>query len=213
MAVDAYRAHAARQHAGLGVTIAPIGLTTERLTVTIPTVDLAESMAGYSLHNREHHALSGPPREAKHFTADFWRSEFAAKAERAASDRSYEFVLLLRGKNEVVGTISLSNLVRGVFQAAHLGYTLDRNAVGNGYMHEALTAVIAYAFDGLGLHRIIANYMPENLRSAAVLERLGFVKEGYARDYLFLGGAWRDHVLTALLRGDILSKSDGAQEC
>jgi len=58
---------------------------------------------------------------------------------------------------------------------------------------------IAHAFDVLRLHRIQANYVPDNVRSGRLLQRLGFRKEGFAADYLFINGAWRDHVLTALL--------------
>jgi ribosomal-protein-alanine N-acetyltransferase len=66
-------------------------------------------------------------------------------------------------------------------------------------MREALQATIEYVFDVMRLHRVQANYVPENRRSAALLEHLGFVREGLARDYLFINGAWRDHVLTARL--------------
>jgi [ribosomal protein S5]-alanine N-acetyltransferase len=66
-------------------------------------------------------------------------------------------------------------------------------------MFEALTVVIAYAFNDMGLHRIMANYIPTNERSGRLLRRLGFVVEGYARDYLFLAGNWQDHILTSLI--------------
>jgi len=66
-------------------------------------------------------------------------------------------------------------------------------------MAEALRAANGFAFRALRLHRIMANYRPENERSGRLLERLGFVREGLARDYLFIDGAWRDHVLTALV--------------
>ena len=66
-------------------------------------------------------------------------------------------------------------------------------------MHEVVTAGIDYLFGERGLHRIMAGYMPANLRSGALLERLGFEREGYAKDYLMINGRWEDHVLTALL--------------
>jgi ribosomal-protein-alanine N-acetyltransferase len=66
-------------------------------------------------------------------------------------------------------------------------------------MTEALRAACAYAFSGMGLHRLQANHLPENLKSAAVLRRLGFAVEGYARDFLLINGRWRDHILTALV--------------
>ncbi len=79
-----------------------------------------------------------------------------------------------------------------------LGFGLDHRLEGQGFMHEALRAAIDHVFDALSIHRIQANHQPQNLRSAALLRRLGFVVEGYARDYLRLDGAWRDHVLCSL---------------
>jgi ribosomal-protein-alanine N-acetyltransferase len=78
-----------------------------------------------------------------------------------------------------------------------LGFSIDAACEGQGLMREALSAVVDFAFGELGLHRIEANHQPQNLRSAALLRSLGFDVQGYARDYLFLNGAWRDHVLTA----------------
>jgi ribosomal-protein-alanine N-acetyltransferase len=66
-------------------------------------------------------------------------------------------------------------------------------------MTEGLRALCGYAFGTMGLHRLQANHLPENLKSAAVLRRLGFVVEGYARDFLLIDGRWRDHVLTSLV--------------
>jgi ribosomal-protein-alanine N-acetyltransferase len=66
-------------------------------------------------------------------------------------------------------------------------------------MREALLKANAYVFDSLGLHRIMANYMPSNERSAHVLDRLGFTREGLAKDYLKIDGRWEDHILTSLI--------------
>lgn len=103
------------------------------------------------------------------------------------------------GGSEVIGYANLSNIIRGAFHACYLGYGLAQERQGKGLMTESLRMVIEYAWNDLLLHRIMANYLPENERSARVLARLGFSIEGYARDYLFIGGAWRDHVLSALI--------------
>jgi [ribosomal protein S5]-alanine N-acetyltransferase len=66
-------------------------------------------------------------------------------------------------------------------------------------MTEGLRVACTYAFNAMGLHRIQANHLPENLRSASVLRRLGFSVEGYARDFLLINGQWRDHILTSLV--------------
>jgi len=98
----------------------------------------------------------------------------------------------------LLGWANLSEIVRGVFQACYLGYSLAAAVQGRGYMTEALHEVIRFAFEDLGLHRIMANYMPRNARSAAVLQRIGFTIEGSARDYLYIAGRWEDHILTSL---------------
>ena len=119
---------------------------------------------------------------------------------RARDGTQMQLVLIDREHpdSSIVGQCTLSGITRGVFQAAHLGYGLDHRFVGRGLMGEALRTVIDYAFYQMNLHRIMANTMPSNERSLRLLERLGFEREGYARNYLYLAGAWRDHVLMAL---------------
>jgi ribosomal-protein-alanine N-acetyltransferase len=120
--------------------------------------------------------------------------------EEWSAGQSARFVFFRRGEEDgpVVGNASFTEIVRGPLLGCFLGYKLDEKAQGQGLMFEGLTAAIAWAFDELGLHRISANYRPTNERSGRVLRRLGFVVEGYARDYLFIDGAWRDHILTSL---------------
>ena len=81
-----------------------------------------------------------------------------------------------------------------------VGYQIDREFEGRGLMREALSTAIDELFSPhVNLHRVQANVRPENVRSLGLLERLGFVREGLARDYLYIDGAWRDHVTTARL--------------
>jgi ribosomal-protein-alanine N-acetyltransferase len=94
----------------------------------------------------------------------------------------------------MVARINLTQIARGPFQSAILGYAIDADHEGQGLMREAVSAVIAYAFGELKLHRLEANVRPENLRSLHLLERLGFERTGLAPRYLFIDGAWRDHV-------------------
>ena len=99
----------------------------------------------------------------------------------------------------MVGAVSFADIVRGPYQGCKLGDGLAVASEGKGLMTEALECAIPYAFDALELHRITAGYMPHNRRSADVLRRLGFVVEGYARDYLKINGRWGNHILTALV--------------
>jgi ribosomal-protein-alanine N-acetyltransferase len=158
-------------------------------------------MVEYVISNREHLAPWEPFRPDDYYTLDFWSDRFSSGNEEIASDRSLFLVLLNRmnPSGAIIGQIGLSNITRGAFQAAHLGYSLDQNAVGKGLMCEALTVVIEYVFEELNLHRVMANYSPRNERSGKLLRRLGFTVEGYARDYLRLAGTWEDHILTSLV--------------
>jgi ribosomal-protein-alanine N-acetyltransferase len=93
----------------------------------------------------------------------------------------------------MLGVFNLSQIFRGNFRSAYLGYYGHAAFVGQGYMREGLELVVRYAFAKLGLHRIEANIQPGNLRSRALVERCGFVKEGFSPRYLKVAGRWRDH--------------------
>ena len=122
-----------------------------------------------------------------------------------ASSRSkrYERLLICRLEDGVlVGSASLSEIVRGCFQNAFLGYWIGSPFEGQGYMTEALGLVVRHALDELKLHRLEANIQPENARSIALIERVGFRREGRARRYLKINGRWRDHDHWVLLAED-----------
>jgi len=141
-----------------------------------------------------------PPPAPGFFTAAFWAERLAIAVEEFNADRAVRFVLQPKGpvSGPVLGTANYTNIVRGAFHACHLGYQIARNQEGRGLMAEALRATNAFMFDAMRMHRVMANYRPENARSGQLLERLGFAREGLARDYLYIDGAWRDHVLTSL---------------
>jgi ribosomal-protein-alanine N-acetyltransferase len=118
------------------------------------------------------------------------------------SDQGYAFFIFLRETGMLVGGVNLSGVRRGVAQAASLGYWMGEAFANRGLMGEALTALLPYAFERLALHRIEAACLPHNKASRALLARLGFQEEGYARGYLKIAGRWQDHVLHALLAGE-----------
>ncbi len=167
--------------------------------VRIATEEDVPALLRFFTENREHMAPWEPPRPADFLTEDFWRVQVGRHHRAFESGAAVMLFMFLReDPGEVVGQISLTSIVRGPADMCVLGYAVAARRQGQGYMHEGLQAAIEYAFGGLNLHRVMANFMPHNVRSNAVLRRLGFTVEGYARDYLFIGGAWRDHVLTAL---------------
>ena len=176
-------------------------LETDRLVLRVLDPRDAAVVAAYCERNRAHLAPWEPLRPEEYFTTAHWVRGLELGVTLFGSNLLVPFGVFPRATpvGPLLGRCTFSNIVRGPFQAAYLGFSLDRDAVGQGLMTEALRAAIRYAFDDLGLHRIMANHMPENTRSARLLRGLGFVEEGYAKDYLRIAGAWRDHVLTALV--------------
>ena len=176
-------------------------LETERLRLCLPGPRQAKAVLEYYQRNQAHLAPWEPRRGPEFFTVAFWAKQLDAAQGEYRRDVGTRLILTSKAEPErVIGVSNLSNIVRGSFQACHLGYSLDAELLGQGLMHEALREVIRFAFEEQELHRVMANYQPNNERSARVLERLGFVREGFAKDYLYIDGAWRDHVLTALVR-------------
>lgn len=175
-------------------------LTTARLTLVLPEPSLARSIADYYARNASRLEPISPRREPGFHSVAQWTTRAAERQAQALAGSAFHLVVTRSQQPaHVIGTIELTNIVRGAFQAAHLGYSIDREHEGQGLMTEALREVIRHAFEEMGLHRLMANYLPTNDRSANVLSRLGFTVEGYARAYLKLDGRWQDHVLTSLV--------------
>jgi len=177
----------------------PHRIQTTRLVVRLVEPDDVDEAIAYDRRNAENFAMWAPTPSADPFDRDKRRERIARRRAEADADTGYGFIATLRDDPCIVAGISLNQVTRLAFQACHLGYSVDREHEGKGLASEAVRAVVDFAFETLGLHRIMANYQPTNERSGRLLRRLGFVPEGYARDYLFINGTWRDHVLTALL--------------
>lgn len=176
-------------------------LPTPRLTVRLARPGMQAAMARFLRENFAGHLDRwSPPATTAFFTELFWKERLATAVEEFHAGRAVRFVLQEGASPEdpILGACNYTNIIRGPLLACHLGYQLARSSEGRGLMTEALHATNAFVFDELRLHRIMANYRPENERSARLLDRLGFAREGLARDYLFIDGAWRDHILAAL---------------
>jgi ribosomal-protein-alanine N-acetyltransferase len=178
-------------------------LETERLILTLGDGALAGSVAAYFQQNRAFLAPWDPLRPERFYTEAHWQEQIPRNHQEFAAGAGVRFFLLTKAAPQtVIGAVNFSAITRGPAQFCYLGYALSEAAQGHGYMTEALRTALAYMFDSWHLHRVMANYMPHNVRSGHVLRRLGFVVEGYARDYLQIAGNWEDHVLTALTNPD-----------
>jgi len=131
-----------------------------------------------------------------------FRRRLRRQAEDIAADESFAFLIFDATSDELLGGLTLGGIRRGVAQAATLGYWMGAPHAGKGRMTRAVAAVVHFGFDTLRLHRIEAACIPDNAPSIALLERNGFQREGFARAYLKIADAWRDHILLALLEGE-----------
>ena len=118
-------------------------------------------------------------------------------------------LFLMRRTDEVLlGAITLDHIRRGPSQSGITGYWIGEAHKREGYMREAITAVVHYAFTTLDLSRIEAGCLPENTPSRRLLESCGYKYEGVAQSYLQINGRWRNHVLYANLRADRRGKTE-----
>ncbi len=131
-----------------------------------------------------------------------FRRRLRRYARDARDDLGYAFLIFRRDDDQIAGGITLSNVRRGVTQCCSTGYWIGQAQARRGYMRDALSTMIPWVFDDLGLHRLEAACLPENEPSRTLLAQCGFTEEGYARQYLRINGAWRDHMLFALLQSD-----------
>jgi ribosomal-protein-alanine N-acetyltransferase len=192
--------------------IAPLAryeITTARLRLVAGDPGLAPAVCEFQRRNRQHFAPWDPPTADSFYTLEAQSVRVAHGVTAFQNDAAYRYWLIDASRTggarlpssdvEVIGSLHFSQVSRGAFQSAMLGYALDEAHVGQGLMSEAIVAGLAEMFSSrVNLHRVQAAYRPENRRSARVLEHLGFRPEGLAPAYLYIDGAWRDHVVTSL---------------
>ncbi|HRK23172.1 MAG TPA: GNAT family N-acetyltransferase [Fimbriimonadaceae bacterium] len=174
-------------------------ISTERILLVASEESMAEAVADFYRVNRAHLQPWSPP-----FSPDL-ESTSGQTIRLRNAQRSFEegsgwrwWMKLQAEPQRIIGFAHVSQIVRGAFQSAMLGYGISSDAEGKGLMSEALSAVLDEVFSPRGkLHRIQANVVPDNVRSLALMERLGFEREGLAPEYLFIDNEWKDHVMLA----------------
>jgi [ribosomal protein S5]-alanine N-acetyltransferase len=189
--------------AGPAMPLNPPVLNTPRVIVRFAEAEDVPQVARYFRDNREHLAPSRPLVGEEFFTEGFWHAQVRANLAEFREGKSVRLFFFDRARPEhVIGNANFTQVFRAPAHSCTLGYGLDKAYEGRGMMREALEASLAYMFGEQNFHRIQANYVPRNERSGGLLRRLGFVVEGYARDYLLLNGRWEDHILTSKTNPD-----------
>ena len=175
-------------------------LETARTILRMANQDDVSAIVDYYTENKVHLAPFEPQRGNDFYTIDYWYKEVNERVAAFKFDSSLKlFIFIRENPKAIAGSINFANFIRGTFQSCTLGYSIAAADQGKGYMTESLKVAIAYVFAQLNMHRIMASYLPHNQRSGRLLKRLGFVVEGYARDYLMINGEWQDHILTSLI--------------
>jgi len=143
-----------------------------------------------------------PTWPADDLTRASFRRRIRRYAEDQRSDLAYAFFILRKSDSALVGGLTLANIRRGCAQAGSLGYWMGAAHARRGHMTAAVNALLPFAFDTLKLHRVEAACIPANVASIRLLEKTGFKREGFARQYLCIDGIWQDHLLYAKLESD-----------
>jgi ribosomal-protein-alanine N-acetyltransferase len=163
--------------------------------------DASPFLTAVESSKRLHRLWVEPPSTPSRFASYVRR--FSGPRSRDSRHATHVGVLVCRREdNAPVGVFNFSEIVRGAFQSAYLGYYGFAGHSGQGYMSEALALVLRVGFGTLRLHRIEVNVQPANTRSISLVRRGGFTREGYSRRYVKIAGRWRDHERWALLAED-----------
>ena len=155
--------------------------------------DFVEFAAMAKKSRKFHNGLVKPPSN---------QNDFLEYVNRNEKETDRVFLICLNINDSIIGAINLSQIFRKSFQNAYLGYYVGADHAGKGYMTEAISLILKFAFKELKLHRIEANVQLENKASIAVLKKNGFTKEGFSKKYLKIGGKWRDHERWAIVAED-----------
>lgn len=140
-------------------------------------------------------------------TFEAYAARFGGRSARDPATATHLGLLLCRLEDDaLLGVFNLSEIVRGAFHSAYLGYYAFCPHQGRGYMTEGIALTLRFAFDAARLHRLEVNVQPDNVRSIALAQGAGFVREGFSRRYVKIAGRWRDHERWALLVEDWRAK-------
>ncbi len=180
-----------------------LNLDGDRVYLQLPVQRNWDAWAALRAESRDFLAPWEPPWAYDSLTRGAYRRRLKTYKSEMRQGLTYSFLIFRRIDDALLGGITLSNLRRGVAQSATLGYWIGAAHSRQGYMTEALAAVLEFAFSRLELHRVEAACLPANEASRRLLLKSGFREEGYAREYLRINGRWQDHQLYAMLRSEL----------
>lgn len=183
------------------VKLVQFQLNTERLALRNLTPENTEEMLNYYIRNEEHLRQYEPTRDSGFYTYEGQKEILTESFRQFIDGTSIDLGIFKDEK--LIGKIKLSNIVYGILRNAFVGYSIDKEHQGKGYMKEALNTVCSYAFEEMGLHRLEASTLMDNSRSQGVLKACGFNELGISEKYLYINGEWRDHKIFYKVNDDL----------
>ncbi|MGL5084467.1 MAG: GNAT family N-acetyltransferase, partial [Clostridium sp.] len=153
--------------------------------------DNAQELLEYYNRNKEHLSAYEPSRDNSFYTYEVQKDILLESYKQLLNGSSFDFGIYK--DNKLIGKAKISNIVYGIFKSGILGYSIDKDEQGKGYMTEAVNLLTKYSKDELDLHRVEASALVDNDKSKKVLIKCGFEEIGINKEYLFINGSWRDH--------------------
>lgn len=160
------------------------------LKILTPSDD--QDMLQYYVRNRSHLERYEPCRDSVFYTKEVQHNILMESYRQYLNGTSLDFGIYQYDR--LIGKIRLSNIVYGIFKSGIIGYSIDKNEQGKGFMKDAVNTLVKYCYEELNLHRIEASTLTDNIRSKKVLESCGFKQLGVNEKYLFINGKWSDHI-------------------
>lgn len=179
-----------------------LAIETDRLRLSVLRKSEAARIAGYFVKNRDFHKRFAQTHPDSYFTVSEQRKFLAYDCESFLAGSLVPFWITVKGSEEIAGRVSFFNLAYGGMMSCAVGYHLDKDHTGKGYMTEALEAACEFMFKEYKMHRIEAFILPENEPSINLIRRAGFTDEGRRVSYMHINGQYRDHDAFYLLEQD-----------
>jgi len=171
----------------------------EKIYIRFLEISDAQAMLDLNLRNKEFFQKYVCTRGDSFYKLRAREDSIRDSIKQREDDKQYSFGIFKKDTDELVGNIALSEILRDSLQSCYIGYYLDIQHNGKGYMTEAVKLAVRFAFEDINLHRIEAGVMPHNIGSISVLEKASFHKEGIAQKNVKINGKWEDHQVLAIV--------------
>ncbi len=175
-----------------GTRINIVHLHSKNVSIRNFTPDDAEELLDYYIRNEEHLRPFEPTRDKNFYTVEFQKEILLESYRHLMTGVGSDLGIYMDKK--LIGKIKISNIVYGIFKSGFIGYSIDKQYEGKGYMKEVLLLILDYAKNHLDLHRLEASVLNDNSRSKNLLLSCNFEEVGINKKYLYINGKWRDHI-------------------